>query len=423
MYRVLKYIFCAFTMLILITCNKENKAVIKNLSAKEILGNPNYLAMSYGGYRYKNHDIEPTIAQLKEDMLLLAAMNVKIVRTYKVHLPQAANLLKAITELKKENPQFEMYVMLGAWIDCKNAWTDKKPNHEQESEANEAQINKAVRLAKKYPDIVKIIAVGNEAMVKWAETYYVQPNVILKWVNHLQNLKKEGVLSNDLWITSSDNFASWGGGEVRYHVKDLNKLIHAVDFISMHTYPMHDTHYNADFWKIPKQVKTKSKEEQINAIMNVALKYAQNQYNSVVKYMQSIGVNKPVHIGETGWASVSNGFYGANGSKAVDEYKQGLYYQKMREWTNQENISCFFFEGFDEPWKDANNPNGSENNFGLFTVDGKAKYAIWNLVDQQNFKDLQRDNNTIQKTYKGNLNELLNEVLLPETKKDTIQKQ
>jgi hypothetical protein len=43
-------------------------------------------------------------------------------------------------------------------------------------------------------------------------SYYVQPSVILKWVNHLQELKK-GKLDANLWITSSDNFASWGGGD------------------------------------------------------------------------------------------------------------------------------------------------------------------------------------------------------------------
>ena len=34
--------------------------------------------MSYGGYRNVDHDIEPTIEELKEDMRLLNAMGVKI---------------------------------------------------------------------------------------------------------------------------------------------------------------------------------------------------------------------------------------------------------------------------------------------------------------------------------------------------------
>ncbi|CAN0383495.1 unnamed protein product, partial [Discosporangium mesarthrocarpum] len=34
---------------------------------------------------------------------------------------QAKNLLKAIDELKKEDASFEMYVMLGTWIECQGA--------------------------------------------------------------------------------------------------------------------------------------------------------------------------------------------------------------------------------------------------------------------------------------------------------------
>ena len=60
-------------------------------------------------------------------------MGIKILRTYNVQLQHAPNLLKAISELKKEDPNFEMYVMLGAWIDCKNAWTDQNRNHDIES--------------------------------------------------------------------------------------------------------------------------------------------------------------------------------------------------------------------------------------------------------------------------------------------------
>jgi hypothetical protein len=30
--------------------------------------------------------------------------------------------------------------------------------------------------------------------------------------------------------------------------EDLNQLIKAVDYISLHSYPMHDTHYNPEFW-------------------------------------------------------------------------------------------------------------------------------------------------------------------------------
>lgn len=409
-------------LVLMVSCKEESKKNVENpqtekqVTAQYILGNPEYRAISYGGYRHADHDIEPTITELKEDMRIMAAMGIKVLRTYKVHLPHAANVLQAIQEIKSEDPNFEMYVMLGAWIDCKNAWTDLEPDHEVESERNAVEIDEAVRLAKKFPGIVKVVAVGNEAMVKWAASYYVQPWVILKWVNHLQDLKKSGELPKDLWITSSDNFASWGGGDAEYHVEDLTKLIKAVDFLSVHTYPMHDTHYNPDFWGILEEEENLSDIEKIDMAMNRSKSYAENQYNSVVAYMKSLGVDKPVHIGETGWASYSNGFYGDGGSKATDEYKEALFYNKMRNWTNAEGISCFYFEAFDEPWKGGENPGDSEKHFGLFTVEGQAKYVLWDEVDKGTFNGLKRGGNPISKTFSGNKEELMKKVLVPPTK-------
>ncbi len=420
MRSMVKILVAAMVMVMTYSCNEKKSRTeqnqpqtLKEVTAKDILGNPDYLAISYGGYRAKSRDVQPTIDELKDDMKILSAMGIRILRTYNVQLQQAPNLLKAIRELKEADPSFEMYVMLGAWIDCKNAWTGKAPDHDVESEQNEGEIARAVALANQYPDIVKIIAVGNEAMVKWAASYYVQPSVILKWVNHLQQLKKTGKLSKDLWITSSDDFASWGGGESSYHTEDLEKLIKAVDYISMHTYPYHNSHYNPEFWRIPEDEHQLSELEKVNAAMIRAKQFAMAQYKAVSAYVKSVGVDKPIHIGETGWATISDGHYGPEGSRATDEYKEALYHNHMRNWTNAAGISCFYFEAFDEQWKDARNPVGSENHFGLFTLDGQVKYALWDLVDKGTFSGLSRNGNPITKTYNGDKEALMKDVLVP----------
>ncbi len=402
------------------TDNQSKETKDKEVTAQEILGNKEYQAISYGGYRKNSRDIQPTVEEVKEDMKILYAMGIRILRTYNVHLDHASTALEAIHQLKNEDSDFEMYVMLGAWMDCKGAWTDA-PDHDDENvKTNSREINRAVALTNQYPDIVKIIAVGNEAMVKWAASYYVQPWVILKWVNHLQELKENGTLPADLWITSSDNFASWGGGEEIYHVEDLNKLYEAVDFVSVHTYPMHDTHYNPDFWGISDEESELEMEKAIEAAMQRALTYAQSQYNSVVTYMKSLGVDKPVHIGETGWATGSNGFYGPEGSRATDEYKESLYYSLTRNWTDRDGISCFYFEAFDESWKDAGNPGGSENFFGLLDINGQAKYALWDDVEAGKFQGLTRGGNPIVKTYGGDKSKMMEEVLMPRIK-ETVE--
>ena len=188
--HILTIILLVFFM---VSCKKNKNTNLtsnfktqKKVTAKDILGNSNYLAISYGGYRKSSRDFQPTIGELKEDMKILHAMNIRILRTYNVQLAHTSNILKAIRELKNEDSTFEMYFMLGAWIDCKNAWTDKPVDHNIESENNAAEIDRAVSLAQEYPEIVKVIAVGNESMVKWATSYYVQPNVILNGL-HIYN--------------------------------------------------------------------------------------------------------------------------------------------------------------------------------------------------------------------------------------------
>ena len=377
----------------------------------EILGNPNYQAISYGGYRGLSRDTQPTLHEIKEDLLIMHAAGFRILRTYNVHFPHAENTLRAIKELKTENDEFEMYVMLGAWISCQAAFTEL-PNHQFENVANEKEVKEAVRLAKEYPDIVKIIAIGNEAMVHWAASYFVEPGIILKYVNQLQQMKSDGELSEDLWVTSSDNFASWGGGSEDYHKEDLNALIKAVDYLSVHTYPFHDTHYNSAFWKSNDSSATKI--EAIENAMNRAVDYTKQQFISVFEYTRKLGVEKPIHIGETGWASVSQGLYGDNGSHAADEYKQALYYQKIRDWTKKDSISCFYFEAFDEQWKDPNHTDGSENHFGLFTLDGQTKLTLWPMVEKGIFDGLTRNGKIIRKTFNGNKDAILNHILRPE---------
>ena len=63
--------------ILLISCeSKQSK------SAAEILGDPAYVAISYGGYRQNTREVVPTVEEIKEDMLILEAMGIKVLRTY-----------------------------------------------------------------------------------------------------------------------------------------------------------------------------------------------------------------------------------------------------------------------------------------------------------------------------------------------------
>ena len=394
------------------SCSKSGDLVMSK-NAKDIIGNNNYPAISYGGYRGKSREVQPSIEDIKEDLQIMFAQGFRVIRTYDLHHPFAENTLKAISELKNSDSDFEMYVMLGAWIQCKDAFTDLPIHNEEDLEGNKVEIAEAVRLAQEYQDIVKVIAVGNEAMVHWATSYHLEPKYILKWVKHLQDLKINGTINNNIYITSSDNFASWGGGSEEYHNDDLDELIKSVDYVSMHTYAFHDTYYNPVFWNQSENSEDLSKKDIIKKAIQKAVEYELNQFNSVQEYIHGIDSSKQVHIGETGWSSVASDLYGYGGTEAADEYKLGLYYEMITDVCVAKSISCFYFSAFDEPWKDSQNENGSENHFGLFTVHGEAKYPLWKKVDQNVFDGLSRGGNPIKKTFNGDFDALLETSNLP----------
>ena len=400
------------SLFLLASCSQSGDLSMDK-SAKEFIGNPDYPAISYGGYRGKSREQQPTVNEIKEDLLIMHAQGFRVFRTYDLHHPFAENTLKAIREIKHADSDFEMYVMLGTWIQCKDAFTENPIHEEEDLEGNKFEITEAVRLAQEYPDIVKIIAVGNEAMVHWAWSYHVPPKFVLKWVKHLQGLKASGDLSNDLWITSSDNFASWGGGSDDYHNDDLDELIRSVDFVSMHTYAFHDTHYNPSFWNLDAIPENVDKQDTIKQAIKRAVDYELNQFDSVKKYVHEIDPSKEVHIGETGWSSVASDLYGYGGTEAADEFKLGLYYQMISDICYSMSLTCFYFSAFNEPWKDSTNENGSENHFGLFTVEGKAKYPLWEQVDNGVFNNLTRGGNPLEKTYNGNFEALLEDSNIP----------
>ena len=59
---------------LLVSYAPSPEAAVK--TAADILGNPDYPAISFGAYREKTREIQPTIPQLKEDLKILSAMGI-----------------------------------------------------------------------------------------------------------------------------------------------------------------------------------------------------------------------------------------------------------------------------------------------------------------------------------------------------------
>jgi len=378
-----------------------------------LLGSGDYAAIAYSGHRKVPRSVEntPTITETKEDLRILAAMGIKLLRTYNTTLyPHSRRILQAIEELKREDSGFEMHVMLGAWIQCKNAYQDGVDHMVEDEETNQREIAEALRLAAAHPEVVRIIAVGNEATVTW-QAHYVPAGVILKYVKMVEEAREDGTIPAATLVTTSENWAALGGEE-SYRGPEHTELLGSLDFLSLHTYAFHDTYYNkALVWADPQETSLPVAEQAARA-MERCIQLQNDQYQAVKDYLGELGLETPIHIGETGWASLDNALYGPDGTHAASEYNAKLFYDAAREWTGANGLTCFYFEAFDEPWK-SDGTAGSEGHFGLFTVDGQAKWALWDLVDAGAFEGLSRGGHAVGKTHGGDASVVEGQLLAP----------
>ena len=171
------------------------------------------------------------------------------------------------------------------------------------------------------------VNVGNEALVEWNDHMVPLENVIA-YVRRVRSAIKQPV-------TVADNYLWW--------IRDGAPLAAEVDFLGVHTYP---------------QWEHKSIDE--------ALAYSIENIEGVRAALP----DKPIVVLEAGWASVAMEF----GDRASVS-KQARYYREIETWASEKQMTVFFFEAFDEPWKgDPNNPLGAEKHWGLFNLERTPKW-------------------------------------------------
>ena len=114
------------------------------------------MAISYGAYRHNSRKVQPTISEIKEDLKIMAAMGIKVLRTYNVHFPHAENILKAS---KLDSTIAELYYFQAT----KNVWTDFN------WEKGRLNFEKALKLRPNYPDAMGLYSHFLMNMNQWKE--------------------------------------------------------------------------------------------------------------------------------------------------------------------------------------------------------------------------------------------------------------
>ncbi|HNQ22199.1 MAG TPA: glycosyl hydrolase family 17 protein [Phycisphaerae bacterium] len=111
--------------------------------------------------------------------------------------------------------------------------------------------------------------------------------------------------------------------------------------------------------------------------LDTALSTLNQQYDQLTH-----ATTKSVMVGETGWPSGGN----AVGAAVPGPDNAAFYFKNFISWAEDRDVDYFYFEAFDEPWKEANEgPQGKA--WGVFTSAGVMKTGMLGVFDCERLDD------------------------------------
>jgi len=308
------------------------------MQTKEDLLTGQVMAVSYSGYREGQHPDRgdgarpPSAGQVLEDLQILVDHGFSLIRVYDT----GAHTQITLDLIERHN--LPVKVLLGMWLRAEFSnhegcpWLDEPIPDEvlaQNRIRNVDEIKRGIELAMRYENIVVAVNVGNEALVDWSD-HMVPLERVIEYVRTVRQSVSQPV-------TVADNYLWW--------INEGAPLAAEIDFLGVHTYPV---------WE--------------SMSIDQGLAYTIRNIEGVSAALP----DKPVLILEAGWATTASEF-----PNQASEANQARYYAELEEWARGSNVTVFFFEAFDEPWKgDPNNANGAEKHWGLFRVDRTPKLVV-----------------------------------------------
>jgi exo-beta-1,3-glucanase (GH17 family) len=296
------------------------------------------MAVAYSGFREGQQPdrgsgaVNPSAAEILEDLEILAANDFRLIRLYDSG-ENSALTLRLIRQHK-----LPIKVLLGIWLAAEFSnhdgcpWLDTAiPEEILEANAlrNAAEVLRAIELARQFEDSVVAVNVGSEALVDWTD-HMVPVEKVIAYVRQVKSAVTQPV-------TVAENYVWWA--------QQGRALAAEVDFVGVHTYPQ---------WE--------------GKTIDDALAYTIENLQAVRATLPG----KPLAILEAGWATIAIEF----GDRA-SEADQKRHYSELLDWARARNVTVFFFEAFDEPWKgDPDSPFGAEKHWGLFNVDRTPKQVL-----------------------------------------------
>lgn len=273
-----------------------------------------------------------------QDLNLLLAGGFRLIRLF----DSSDKVARQTLEVIRDN-HLNLRVQLGAYL---------TPGDEA---ASQAELARCVALANDFQDLVLAVSIGNENMVSWSFNK-IDPTVMARYIRTVRSQITQPV-------TSDDNYAFWASAPT--------VVTNEIDFVSLHTYAELDTVYDPTLWDWKQ--KAVAADQRAAAMMDGAIAEARRQYQVARSYLDSVGLSYiPITIGETGWNAVDD--LGQLQFRA-HPVNQKMYLDRLATWAAEGRTGpgpkqVFYFEAFDEPWKQ------SDDGWGLFNKNRQARYAV-----------------------------------------------
>lgn len=248
-----------------------------------------------------------TAATIDADLTVLSRVT-SCVRTYSVGLG-----VDQVPEIAKRHG---MTVLLGIWLG-------------RETANNRKEIDIAVALANKHPDVVRMVIVGNEVLLRGE----LSPGALGAYIREVKNKVAVPVTYADVW-------EFW----LRYRA-----LAEAVDLVTVHMLP---------YW------------EDIPIPVAAATLHVDGVHDTVAKSFPG----KDIMIGEVGWPSAGRMREGALPSPAA----QARFVQEMMAAAKRGGYRLNIIEAFDQPWK-RQSEGTVGGHWGLIAADGQTVKFGWGV--------------------------------------------
>jgi exo-beta-1,3-glucanase (GH17 family) len=199
---------------------------------------------------------------------------------------------------------------------------------------NKIEMHTLIDAAKQNPDVVKRVIVGNEVLLRKD----MDIDRLIGYIRQVKQAIKQPVTYADVWSS----------------YMQYPQLFNEVDFITIHILP---------YWE----------DEP------VAIEHAAAHVEKIVKQIQdkahSMGVNKPILIGESGWPAVGR----QRGAAVPGVVNEVRFIRELIQVAHRQGFDYNIVEAFNQPWK-SNSEGVVGANWGLLTIDREPVFPLTGQV-------------------------------------------